>query len=103
MSNESIAARQKLTEDIRAVITDAEELLRVTSGQAGDKIQAVRAKAEESLRIAKTRIYDIEQIAYEKSKAAAKATDIYIHENAWYSIGIAAGVGLIAGWVLGRK
>ncbi len=103
MSNESTAARQKLAEDIRAVITDAEELLKATSGQAGDKIQAVRAKAEDSLRIAKTHIDEIEQIVYEKGKAAAKATDQYIHENPWYSIGIAAGVGLIVGWVLCRK
>lgn len=103
MSTESTTTRQKLTEDIMAVISSAEELLNATAGQAGEKIQSVRAKAEESLKIAKTHIDEIEQIFFEEGKAAAKATDKYVHENPWYSIGIAAGVGLIAGWLLCRK
>jgi ElaB/YqjD/DUF883 family membrane-anchored ribosome-binding protein len=38
----------KLLKDLRTVIHDAEELLRVTAGQAGEHIAQARAKAEAS-------------------------------------------------------
>ena len=37
------------------------------------------------------------------AKAAAKATDGYVHENPWKSVGIAAGVGLLLGMLIGRR
>jgi len=46
-------ARGKLVEDLRAVVADAEELLKVTADQTGARIAAVRAKAEESVKAAK--------------------------------------------------
>ena len=35
-----------------------------------------------------------------KSKAAAEATDAYVHENPWKVVGMAAGLGLIIGLLL---
>ena len=35
-----------------------------------------------------------------KSKAAAEATDAYVHENSWKVVGMAAGLGLIVGLLL---
>ena len=43
----------KLMDELRSVITDAEELLRVTADQGGAKVQEVRERAEESLRAAR--------------------------------------------------
>ena len=103
MTTERNIAREKLAADMRAVIIDTEELLSATAGQAGDKIQSARARVEETLRSAKARVDDLEQAAIEKVKATAKATDLYVHENPWPSIGIAAGVGLIVGWLISRK
>lgn len=103
MNIESTIARKKLAADLRAVIADTEELLKATAGQAGDKIQSVRARVEETLSSARARISSLEDSAVENVKASAKATDLYVHENPWQSIGIAAGVGLIFGWLLGRK
>ena len=37
-----------------------------------------------------------------KTKAAAEATDAYVHENPWKVVGMAAGFGLIIGLLLGR-
>jgi ElaB/YqjD/DUF883 family membrane-anchored ribosome-binding protein len=37
-----------------------------------------------------------------KTKAAAEATDAYVHENPWKVVGMAAGLGLIIGLLLGR-
>jgi ElaB/YqjD/DUF883 family membrane-anchored ribosome-binding protein len=38
-----------------------------------------------------------------KTKAAAKATDAYVHENPWRAVGAAAGVGLVIGLLVGRR
>ena len=35
-----------------------------------------------------------------KTKAAAEATDTYVHENPWKVVGMAAGLGLIVGLLL---
>lgn len=103
MKSESAVARQKLAADLRAVITDTEELLKATAGQAGDKIQSARTRVEETLRSARGRIDTLEDTVIEEVKASAKATDLYVHDNPWQSIGVAAGIGLIFGWLIGRK
>jgi ElaB/YqjD/DUF883 family membrane-anchored ribosome-binding protein len=103
MKSESAVARQKLAADFKAVIADTEELLKATAGQAGDKIQSARTRVEETLRSARARMDTLEDYVVDNVKASAKATDQYVHDNPWQSVGIAAGVGLIFGWLLGRK
>ena len=101
LSNE-VTSEQLLT-DFKVVVADAEALLKATANQGGDKLAEVRAKAEESLRVMKARMADAQEALLEKTRAAAKATDVYVHENPWNAIGIAAGVGLVIGYLIGRR
>ena len=103
MTTETAATREKLAADLRAVIADTEELIKATAGQAGEKISAARARAEETLRGAKARMAELGEAGAEKARAAAKATDTYVHDNPWQAVGVAAGVGFLVGWLLGRK
>jgi ElaB/YqjD/DUF883 family membrane-anchored ribosome-binding protein len=41
--------------------------------------------------------------AVQVGKAAAKVTDVYVHDNPWRSIGVAAAVGLVVGLLAGRR
>ncbi|HKR33605.1 MAG TPA: DUF883 family protein [Steroidobacteraceae bacterium] len=93
----------QLLADLKTVMDDAEALLRATSTQTGEKIQAVRARAEESLRQAKARLSSIEDEALRRAREVADATDEYVRENPWQSVGIAAGVGLLVGLLLARR
>ena len=86
------APADRLMEELRAVINDAEELLRATADHAGPKVQEVRARAEESLRNAR-----------EHLQGAGKQLDSQVREHPWAAVGIAAGIGLIAGILLSRK
>jgi ElaB/YqjD/DUF883 family membrane-anchored ribosome-binding protein len=43
---------------------------------------------------------EIQQTVTQKTKAAAEATDAYVHENPWKVVGMAAGLGLIVGLLL---
>jgi ElaB/YqjD/DUF883 family membrane-anchored ribosome-binding protein len=103
MESTDIVTRDKLVADLKVVVADAEELLKLTAGQAGEKIAAARDKIQRGLEQAKTKLVELEGKAVEKTKAAARATDAYVHDNPWKSVGIAAGVGFLLGWLLGRK
>ena len=95
-------SNEKLMHDMRAVVTDAEELLKATAGQAGEKITAARERIQSNIAVAKDRLVDVEHAMAEKTKQAAAATDDYVHENPWRAVGIAAGVGLVVGMLISR-
>jgi len=103
MKDAGSLAHETLEKDLRQVIAETEDLLNATVGQAGEKIQAVRTRVEETLASAKAKLGDFEHLTFDGAKAAAIATDKYVHDNPWPSIGVAAAIGLIAGWVFRRK
>ncbi|MDP1634644.1 MAG: DUF883 domain-containing protein, partial [Gallionellaceae bacterium] len=76
---------------------------KATANQGGKELAEVRVKAEESLRVAKARMAEAQAALLVRTKAAAKATDVYVHENPWRVIGAAAGVGLVVGLLIGRR
>jgi ElaB/YqjD/DUF883 family membrane-anchored ribosome-binding protein len=96
-------SKEQLIADFHVVVADAEALLKATANQGGEKLAEVRAKAEESLRIAKARMLDAQQALLLKTKEAARATDVYVHENPWNAIGAAVGLGVLLGFLLGRR
>lgn len=93
----------KLVEDLKVVMHDAEALLKATAASSGEKLQEVRAKAEESLRQARERLVQVEEEAVKRAKEVAQATEEYVRENPWQSVGIAAGIGLLVGLLLSRR
>lgn len=95
--------KEQLIADFKTVMSDAEALVKATANQGGEALATVRAKAEASLAAAKTRMADAEAALLVRAKAAAKATDVYVHENPWKAIGISAGLGLLIGFLMGRR
>ena len=95
--------KEQLIDDFKVVAADAEALLKATANQGGEKLAEVRAKAEESLRIVKARMAEAQEALLVKTRAAAKATDVYVHENPWNAIGVGVAVGLVIGLLIGRR
>ncbi len=100
---DTAVSKDKLAQDMKAVIADAEELLRATANQAGEKVTAARERIQDSLRQAKTKLAEVEDVLLDTGKQAARATDEYVHDHPWKAVGIAAGVGLIIGLLIGRR
>jgi ElaB/YqjD/DUF883 family membrane-anchored ribosome-binding protein len=96
-------AREKLAADFGTVIEDAEGLLQATANQANDKVLAARARVQESIRAAKQKIGAVEGLAVDKAKAAAVATDDYVHAHPWPMIGAAAAIGALVGMLITRR
>ena len=101
--NENPVNRDKLVQDMKVVISDAEELLRETANQAGEKIAVARERIQASLAVYKDRLIDAERALVEKTKEAAKATDEYVHDHPWQAVGVAAGVGFLLGLLVSRR
>jgi ElaB/YqjD/DUF883 family membrane-anchored ribosome-binding protein len=93
----------KLKDDLRAVATDIEELLKATAGQTGERISSARDRVEECLRSTREKLEDAGSAAAARARMAALDTDNYVHENAWKTIGVAAGIGVLIGFIMGRR
>ena len=95
--------KDQLIHDFKAVVADAEALLKATAGQGGETVATIRARVEESLATAKVKMADAQAALVDKTKAAAKATDEYVHVHPWQAIGVAASVGMVIGLLIGRR
>lgn len=95
--------QDKLMEDLRKVVDDAEELLEATANQTGERIAAARARAEESLKAAKAGFAEAQTAVLAKTKAAATVTDDYVRANPWQALGIGTAVGLVIGLLIARR
>ena len=103
MATDNAVTKEKLVQDFRVVVSDAEELLRATASQAGEKVAAAREKVQESLHRAKVKLAEAEEILIDKGKQAARVTDEYVHDNPWKAVGIGAGIGFVIGLLIGRR
>jgi ElaB/YqjD/DUF883 family membrane-anchored ribosome-binding protein len=103
MSEMTAAQRSKLMADLRVVVADAEELLKLTAGEMGEGAVQLRERLQERLVHAKEGLADLQVSATETAKAAGRAADDYVHDHPWRSVAIGAGVGLIIGLLMGRR
>ena len=103
MTPDDAVGKERINEDIRNVISDAEELLRATANQAGEQISAARERIQDSLYRAKVKLAEVEGAVVDSTREVARATDDYVHDHPWRAVGIAAGVGLIVGLLVSRR
>lgn len=95
--------RDRIMDELRVMVSDAEELLHATANQTGEVAAIARARIQESLKTLKGRLISVETAAAEQARQAAKAADQYVHANPWQSIGIAACAGVIVGMLIRRE
>ncbi len=96
------ALRRKASQ-LQKFFDDVEELLRRVSDMGDTDIARLRSRVESTIGHAKDVVRDSAQVAIDRTKAAAQATDGYVHRNPWTAIGASAAVGLLLGALLSRK
>ena len=75
------ATTEKLIAELRAAARDAEVLLQTAAAESGERLRGAADSARET----------------------ASEIDEQVRRNPWAAVGIAAGVGLLLGLLLGRK
>lgn len=103
MSAMTASQKEKLMNDLRVVVTDAEELLKLSAGAVGESASGLRERLQERLLDAKHSLLALQASATEKAKAAGHAADDYVHEHPWQSVAVGAGIGLVVGLLIGRR
>ena len=90
---------ERLATDFRQVISDAEALLHATAGEAGESVEAARAKVQGSLEAAKSKLGAMSEDYAEHMRAV----DDYVRGHPWQALGIAALAGIALGLLISRR
>ncbi len=97
------AKKEKLVNDIKAVIGDADGLLKSVASSAADELSAARGRVENQIGEVKSRLHGARAEAARRACDAAGAADAFAHDNPWKLFGISALAGLLVGFVLTRR
>lgn len=95
--------RDRLLEDLRLVIKDAEDLLRSTGQQVDEGYRLARARFESTLSGAKSSLSTLEGRVTTSARDAIDTTQEYVQANPWQAVGIGALAGLAIGLLIGRR
>lgn len=86
-------------EELKGLLAEAESALSQAGDSASDEVQALREKLRGVLADGQTTLKNVTAAA---RRQAARADEV-IRENPYQAIGIAAGVGLLAGYLISRS
>jgi ElaB/YqjD/DUF883 family membrane-anchored ribosome-binding protein len=103
MANTAERTRDQIIGDFANVLSEAEDMLKRAADETGDKARDLREQVESKLLHAKLRLQELEGQAVDQAKAAARATDNYVHDHPWQAIGVAAALGFVAGLLMNRR
>ncbi|ASL43141.1 hypothetical protein bAD24_I06610 [Burkholderia sp. AD24] len=93
---------QKIVEDLRVLLKDSEEILRLAANVPGEGVDALRDKLGAHVETLQSALGDAQQDAQRRYRTATVNTERYVRRNPWRSIGIAAGVGFVLGVLTAR-
>ena len=96
-------SRERLAKDVRSMVDDAEQLLRVGAQGTGEAVAQARTRLEQSLADAKAAVVRLERGAVERASAAGRATDNFVREHPWQSIAAGAALGALVAMLLSRR
>jgi len=89
--------------DVKALVKDAQSLLTAAAALTGNKADELRERGMQMLDVALGKAGQYQDQALVKGKELAHTADVYVKDNPWRTVAVAAGVGLLAGVLLSRK
>ena len=97
------AGLQKLFDELKAVVLEADEVL----GRAGEAAAPAIGEAVEAVGAAEAELSEDAPTAVDRLRAsagrAADSTADFIREHPWQALGVAAAAGFLVGWLVKRK
>lgn len=96
-------AQDALAREFRTLLSDTEKLLKHTADSAEEQTQALRDKLRYNLERGKVLLQERRSALEEQGSAAAKATEDYVVDHPWQSVGIATGIGFVLGLLARRR
>ena len=90
---------EKLMKDLKSCACDAEELVKATAGEVNEKSKEAGLRLKATLNSAKKSCEALEERAVNGVKVADRAIRTYPYE----SLGVALGIGVVLGFLIGRR
>ena len=89
--------------DMRTVMTDVELLLKQATQTSGKEAEELRSRASEAMRRAGMRLNQAEQAVVDRGRVAVRATDTWVHQHPWGTLGFGVGAAFLLGLLVGRR
>lgn len=89
--------RQKIVEDLRVLLTDSEEMVRLAASVPGEGVEALRERLGTHVESLQAALGDAQHKAHRRYRTATVNAERYVRHNPWQAVGIAAGVGFLLG------
>ena len=70
---------------------------------AGDVAASAAQRMGETLEQGRAALADMQAMVAERTREYARTADSYVRDNPWQAVGIAAGLGLLIGLLMGRR
>ena len=74
-----------------------------TREEAGEALESITDQIQEGIAKGKFSLRELQSAVTDKTKAAIESTDRVVQENPWAAVGIAVGLGFLAGLLITRK
>jgi len=94
--------KQKIIEDIKMLLNDSEELLRLSATLPGEGVDALRTRLRDHVDTARNALDDAQANAQSKYRAGIDCTEKYVRDKPWEGLGVAAGIGFFLGILISR-
>ncbi|CAH2794088.1 MAG: hypothetical protein CBARDMAM_3230 [uncultured Caballeronia sp.] len=94
--------KQKIIEDIKVLLNDSEELVRLSALLPAEGVDALRTRLRDHVDAARNALETAQSSAQQRYRASLDGTAQYTRDNPWQALGIAAGIGFLAGILVSR-
>lgn len=91
---------ERLASGFKALMHDAEELVKTTYGQTGERVIALRQRIGKQLEEGKRTLGEQERVIRAKAAEARTCTESYLRENPWTAVGMGVVIGMAVAFLL---
>ena len=92
--------KQALVRDLKSAVGDADRLLGNLVTLTAEDISLARTQLETRLSHAQAVLRDAGHVVSDRARHAVDATDLYVHDNPWKMLGVAAAAGIVIGAII---
>ena len=96
-------AREPKSGELRNFIADIEDLITSMTSLSGEDLERAKEKLALRIEAAKESLTEVSNQIADRARQSARATDTYVHDHPWQSVGIGAILGLLVGLAVSRR
>jgi ElaB/YqjD/DUF883 family membrane-anchored ribosome-binding protein len=97
------AALSGITQEFQNFVADMEDLIKASTSLTGDDLARAKANLAARVAAAKAFVEEMPGAISDRARNTVKVADDYVREQPWQAMGMTAAVGLLIGFLLGRR